>query len=293
MDWCLMAPSRCLNQCWFLIKCIRWHSTEGIFIRNFDELNPWHVFKHQSFRITATSLRVQLVNTLWLRQNGCHSGDKIFKCISWMKMHEFRLRFHWSLFPRVQLTIFQHWLRSWLGAGQAISHYLNQWWLVYWHLYASLSLNELNTSPFGEVTLFTNACEITRYPGLSRVRILANVGKCGFIDARVKFESDICIDFFIPKWIISKDIIVLTVFVWYQSISSLFVCCEPANHSLIWLSSWWLVYNSLSFSLTNLYHYCQTSNVRHTLASNKIVGQSDVVGALLFVAAPTTSSFFT
>ena len=31
---------------------------------------------------------------------------------SWMKMFEFRLRFHWSLFPRVQLTIFQHWFRS-------------------------------------------------------------------------------------------------------------------------------------------------------------------------------------
>ena len=30
---------------------------------------------------------------------------------SWMKMHEFRLRFHWSLFPRVQLTKFQHWFR--------------------------------------------------------------------------------------------------------------------------------------------------------------------------------------
>ena len=30
---------------------------------------------------------------------------------SWMKMYEFRLRFHWSLFPRVQLTIFQHWFR--------------------------------------------------------------------------------------------------------------------------------------------------------------------------------------
>ena len=28
-----------------------------------------------------------------------------------MKMFEFRLRFHWSLFPRVQLTIFQHWFR--------------------------------------------------------------------------------------------------------------------------------------------------------------------------------------
>ena len=28
-----------------------------------------------------------------------------------MKMFEFRLKFHWSLFPRVQLTIFQHWVR--------------------------------------------------------------------------------------------------------------------------------------------------------------------------------------
>ena len=30
---------------------------------------------------------------------------------SWMKMLEFRLNFHWRLFRRVQLTIFQHWFR--------------------------------------------------------------------------------------------------------------------------------------------------------------------------------------
>ena len=30
---------------------------------------------------------------------------------SWIKMFEFRLRFHWSLFLRVQLTIFQLWCR--------------------------------------------------------------------------------------------------------------------------------------------------------------------------------------
>ena len=29
----------------------------------------------------------------------------------WMKMFEFRIKFHWSLFPRVQLTIFHHWFR--------------------------------------------------------------------------------------------------------------------------------------------------------------------------------------
>ena len=62
---------------------------------------------------------------------------------SWMKMYKFRLTFQWSFFLRVQLTIFQHWFRQWLGADQATSHYLNQWWLVYWRIYASLGLNEL------------------------------------------------------------------------------------------------------------------------------------------------------
>ena len=61
-----------------------------------------------------------------------------------MKMYRFRLRFHWSLFPRAQITIFQHWLRYWLGAGQATSHYMNHWWLVYWRIYVSLGFNEFS-----------------------------------------------------------------------------------------------------------------------------------------------------
>ena len=31
-----------------------------------------------------------------------------WNAFSWMKLYEFRLKFHWSLFLRVQLTIFQH-----------------------------------------------------------------------------------------------------------------------------------------------------------------------------------------
>ena len=63
---------------------------------------------------------------------------------SWMKMLEFRLKFHWSLFLGVQLTTSHHWLRWWLGAIKATSHYLNQWWFSHWCIYASLGLNELN-----------------------------------------------------------------------------------------------------------------------------------------------------
>ena len=35
---------------------------------------------------------------------------------SWKKIYEFRLKFHWRLFLRIQLTTFQHWFRQWLGA---------------------------------------------------------------------------------------------------------------------------------------------------------------------------------
>ena len=60
---------------------------------------------------------------------------------SWMKMFEFRLKFHWRLFLRIQLTIFQHWFRKW--PARPPSYYLNQWWLIYWCMYALLGLNEL------------------------------------------------------------------------------------------------------------------------------------------------------
>ena len=37
-------------------------------------------------------------------------------------------KFPWDMFPMVYLTISQHWFIYWLGAVQAASHYLNQWW---------------------------------------------------------------------------------------------------------------------------------------------------------------------
>ena len=59
-------------------------------------------------------IRLQCLNTLRPRQNGRHFADDIFKRIFLkenVKMSEFRLKFHWSLFIRVQLTIFQHCFR--------------------------------------------------------------------------------------------------------------------------------------------------------------------------------------
>ena len=43
-------------------------------------------------------------------------------------MHWFRLKYHWNLFLKIQLTIFKNWFRECRGGDQATSHYLNRWW---------------------------------------------------------------------------------------------------------------------------------------------------------------------
>ena len=47
----------------------------------------------------------------WLNKMAAIQQTTLSNAFSWMKMLEFRLKFHWSLFLRVQLTIFQHWFR--------------------------------------------------------------------------------------------------------------------------------------------------------------------------------------
>ena len=51
------------------------------------------------------------LNTLRPRQNGHHFPDDIFKWIFFNCNVWTVLRFHWNLFLRFELTIFQHWLR--------------------------------------------------------------------------------------------------------------------------------------------------------------------------------------
>ena len=83
------------------------------------------------------------MNSLRPRRNGRHFPENIFIFLE-RKMYEFRLQFHWSLFLRVQFTIFQHRFKYWLCTDQATSPYLNQWWLEYRRIYASLGFSQLN-----------------------------------------------------------------------------------------------------------------------------------------------------
>ena len=110
---------------------------------NHSENNTWTLPDWRGLKYThtlvnmliVTCIRKMLLLTHWGRDKmDAISQTTLSIAFSWMKMLEFWLNFHWSLFLRVQLTM-------------ATSHYLNQWWLVYWCIYASLGLNELKWLP--------------------------------------------------------------------------------------------------------------------------------------------------
>ena len=68
------------------------------------------VFNMPTFHRELAS--IWYVLTHWGRDEMNNISQTTFlNVFSSMKMFEFRLKFHWSLFPRVQLTIFQHWFR--------------------------------------------------------------------------------------------------------------------------------------------------------------------------------------
>ena len=69
-------------------------------------------------------------NTLRPKQNGHLFAGDSFKCIFLNENFWFPMKFHRNMFHMVQLTIWQHWFRWWLGAEQASSHYLKQCWCV-------------------------------------------------------------------------------------------------------------------------------------------------------------------
>ena len=85
--------------------------------------------------VWAHFLKLQPINTLRLRKMDAIFQMTFSNVFLWMKMYDFRLRFHWCLFLRFQFTIIQHWFRELLDAVQATSHHINQWWLVYWCIY--------------------------------------------------------------------------------------------------------------------------------------------------------------
>ena len=93
------------------------------------QISIWHIclilklalYKYHIINIARATL------THWGRDKMAAISQTTFSnAFPWMKICQFRLRFHWTLFLGFESTIFQHWFRWWLGAYQATSHYMNQ-----------------------------------------------------------------------------------------------------------------------------------------------------------------------
>ena len=84
------------------------------------------------------------VNTLRPRQNGRHFPDDIFKCIFFNENISISIQISLKFVPKGPINNIPALVQiSWLVADQSTSHYLSQWWFVYWRIFASLGLTEL------------------------------------------------------------------------------------------------------------------------------------------------------
>ena len=91
-----------LRPCW---PCLAWTGGTRRWKKGMDQ---W-IYGHSSC-LQNNSAYKEL--TYWGRDNMAAMFQTTFlNAFTWMKMPEFRLRFHLNLFLRVQLTIFQHWFR--------------------------------------------------------------------------------------------------------------------------------------------------------------------------------------
>ena len=77
----------------------------------------------------------------------------ISNAFSWMKISNFRLKFHYKLFQVAQLATFQHWYRQ-------RSNYVNQWSLVYWRIYASLGDRMIKKAILGGEIFFAPCLQL-------------------------------------------------------------------------------------------------------------------------------------
>ena len=97
-------------------KCRQIH--EYFYSGEYKEINAvrYKIRKTNAVRVAVKQCELLFVGGPQLTHWGRDEIDAISqttfsKAFFLMKMYWFRLTFHWNLFPRVQLTIFQHWFR--------------------------------------------------------------------------------------------------------------------------------------------------------------------------------------
>ena len=134
-------------------KLTKFSQTFGILNISIGEIYINHCLARQTLVLLPVThswyshLIIQLgcVNSLRPRQNGCHFTDDVFK---WFFVREnvwISLKISLKFGPKASINNIPAFVQimAWRWPGH--SHYLNQWWLVYWRILVSLGRNELNS----------------------------------------------------------------------------------------------------------------------------------------------------
>ena len=108
----------------------------GLTLQSWDTPVPgeWNIWT----RLWKGMQLLYRVNTLRPRQNCCHFTDARFKCIFQNENVWISLKF----VPKILINNIPALIQIMAWHRPETSHYLNQRWLVYWHIYASLGFNE-------------------------------------------------------------------------------------------------------------------------------------------------------
>ena len=77
------------------------------------------------------------IDTLRLRQDDCLFADNIFRGIFYNENVWISIKISQKFVPEGPMNNIPAFLQIWLGADQATSHYLNQWWLHYRHIFVT------------------------------------------------------------------------------------------------------------------------------------------------------------
>ena len=105
---------------------------------------PYKSCSQANHELSLTSI---VFDTLRPRQNGRRWPDDIFKCNFMNEDIWISINISLIFVPKVPInnipTLVQ--IMAW-------RHYLNQWWLFYWRIYASLGLDELNVTRINKTT---------------------------------------------------------------------------------------------------------------------------------------------
>ena len=94
------------------------------------------------WEMSAISFQPLCINTLRPRQNGRHFADDTFQYIF---LNENFGKNSLKFVPKGPINNIPALVQIMAWCDQATSHYLNQWWLDYRRIYASLGLNELRS----------------------------------------------------------------------------------------------------------------------------------------------------